>query len=248
MTQKIKERISALANIKDAVEMKYLWDCALVDMTALRAKVAAELVDLTALRATVAAAVVDLAAMRTPIAATVVDVTAMRTAARTKMLSPAGLAIGPSAKLTAQAAKPFMALAGGTLVYKPAATEMSVLPASTTTQGKFGLWAFYIDSAGTITTSARTAEADTAVAAFALMPAVPASKAQIGAIIVTDADSVFVAGTDALDAQGVTTIYIDTVGLQTDAVALTASAPAALTSAAPSALTTTTIAALTLAA
>jgi hypothetical protein len=116
---------------------------------------------------------------------------------------------------------PIMALCNGTLVFKPAGTDMSVLPASTTLQDAFGLWAFYIDSTGTITTSARCGNAASAVLAFAAMPAVPANLTQIGAIIVTDSNSSFVAATDSLNASGVQTIYIDCVG--------PAGVPAALT-------------------
>ncbi len=204
MTESIKLRIAALSNNHDAKEHKLMLDAALADLTELR----------------------------TELAAAVVDLTAARTTLNTRMLSPAGLAIGGGAKKTAQAAKPFFALAGGTLVYKPAATGMSALAAVTLAQGKFGMWCWYIDSAGTITTSAMTAAADTAAAAFALMPAVPANKAMIGAMIVTDSDSAFVADTDALDAQNVVVIYIDTVGTVTGLSALTATTPAALTLAA----------------
>ena len=204
MTEYIGPRVRGLANVKDAYELKFLLNSILVDLTAIRAVQAL----------------------------VVADITNIKTRANSSMLSPAGLAIGGGSKLTAQAAKPFMAIANGTAVYLPATTAMSNLPASTTTQGKFGLWAFYVDSTGTITTSARTAEADTAAAAFALMPVVPTGKTQIGCIIVTDSNSTFVAATDALDASGVTVIYIDNVANVTVPVAQTSTTPAALTLAA----------------
>ena len=247
MTERIKDRISALSNVRDAQEVKYLLDCILADLTEVRAHLALTVTDLAAMRTPIAANVVDVAAMRTPIAANVVDVAAIRTRSLSSMLSPAGLAIGGGSKLTAQAAKPFMAMVNGSLVFKPAATAMSALGASTIAQGKFGLYCWYIDSAGTITTSTVTADADTAAAAFALMPAVPASRAMIGSMIVTDSNSAFVAATDALDADGVTAIYIDTVASPAVPSALTASAPAALTASAPAALTGSAPAALTLA-
>ena len=246
MTERIKDRISALSNVRDAQEVKYLLDCILADLTEVRAHLALTVTDLAAMRTPIAANVVDVAAMRTPIAANVVDIAAIRTRLRSAMLSPAGLAIGPSAKLVPQAVKPVMAMAAGTLVFKAAGTEMSAL-AGTIANTKYGLWAFYVDSAGTITTSTKTADADTAAAAFALMPAVPTGKAQIGAIIVVSSDAGgFIGGTHALDLN-CTVIYIDTVGNAELPAALTAAAPAALTASAPAALTGSAPAALTLA-
>jgi hypothetical protein len=130
---------------------------------------------------------------------------------RYAMLSAPTLAIGGGAKQTAQATKPFMANVGGTMVFKAAATAMSAITGNIAT-GKFGLWAWYIDSAGAITTSTKTADADTAAAAFALMPAVPSGKVQIGAMIVTNSAGQFTGGTTALDAASTTVIYIDTIG------------------------------------
>jgi len=272
MAESIKQRLNALSNLPDAYEVKFLEDAALADLTALRAtmaliyadcvalrtKLAADIVDVAAMRTPIAATVTDVAAMRTPIAATVTDVAAMRTpiaatvvdvaAIRTRllssMLSPAGLAIGPSAKLVPQAVNPIMAMANGVLVFKPAATEMSAL-AGTIANTKYALWAFYVDSAGTITTSTKTADANTGAAAFLLMPAVPTGKAQIGAIIVVSSDAGgFIGGTHALDLN-CTVIYIDTVGNAEIPGALTAAAPAALTASAPAALTASAPAALT---
>lgn len=200
MAQKIKDRLSAQSNIKDSQELKYLWDALLVDLARIKVEQAAVLADLTAIRAKL----------------------------NCSMLSPAGLAIGPSAKLVPQAVKPVMAMAAGTLVYKPAATEMSAL-AGTIANTKFGLWAFYVDSAGTITTSTKTADAATAAAAFALMPTVPANKTQIGAIIVVSSDAGgFIGGTHALDLN-CTVIYIDNVASAAIHAALTATTPTALT-------------------
>lgn len=170
----------------------------------------------------------DLTALKARITTLLADVTAIRTRSLTSMLSPAGLAIGGGAKKTAQAAKPFVALANGTLVYKAAATGMSVLSGAIAA-GKHAIWAWYIDSAGTITTSTKTADADSVAAAFALMPAVPAGKAQIGFIIVSNGSaSAFTGETTALDAANMTVVYVDTVGHQTAPVALTTAAAATL--------------------
>jgi len=169
----------------------------------------------------------DLTALKAKIAAIVVDITAIRTRSNLAVLSPPVIGIGSGGKTTAASTKPVLANVGGTLVYKVAG-DFSALVGTLAT-AKSALWAFYMDSAGTITTSAKTADAATAAAAFALMPAIPADKVQLGFIIVSNATgSNFVGGTTALDAASVTTVYVDTVGLQTAPVALTASAPAAL--------------------
>ena len=204
MTEYIKHRLSALANANDANQLRWLFNAALVDLTAVRTK----------------------------LAAAVVDMTAMRARQNLAMISPVGLVQGSSTPGTCKTTYAIQAIVNGTFVYLPAATEMSVLPAQTVTQGNFGLFAFYIDAAGTITTSTAVINAATAAAAYALLPALPANKVQLGFIIVTDSNSAFVSGTDALNASGVTTIYVDNVGIQSPLVSLTTSAPAALTLAA----------------
>jgi hypothetical protein len=244
MSERIKYRLNALSEVKDAEELRKLMTAVLADLTELRTELAAAVADNVANRIRTAAAVVDLGVLRTPIAATIVDVAAARTALNTAMMSPAGLAIGGGSKYTAQAAKPFMAIAGGTYLFKPAATAMSDV-VGTIAQTKFALWAWYIDSAGTITSSSKTADADSAALAFALMPAIPANKAQIGCMIVTNSGEAWDAGTDALDKASTTVIYIDTVGMGPN-FTITASAPAALTVTTPAALTASTPAALTL--
>lgn len=103
----------------------------------------------------------------------------------------------------------FAALVAGVKVSKNADTDMSAIAGSLAT-AKSALWAFYIDSAGTITTSTKTADAATAAAALALKPAVPVNKAELGYIIVSNASgSAFTAGTTALDMAGVTTTYVN---------------------------------------
>lgn len=184
MTESVKQRCSSLSIHRDGFQIRRLFEAVLADLTLFKAGLAAGAVDLAAIRARNACA----------------------------MLSPAGLVLGTSTGKMPKTTYPIMALANGVLVFKPAGTDMSVLPASTTLQDAFGLWAFYIDSAGTITTSDRCGNTSTAALAFAAMPAVPANKTQIGAIIVTDSNSSFVAGTDSLNASGVTCIYIDCVG------------------------------------
>ena len=202
MTDSISQRTAALSITEDAFALRKLFETILADVAILGA--AAGLL--------------------------VTDLIAVKAREQNSMISNPGLAIGGGSKLTAQAALPFMAIAGGVLQYKPAATAMASLTAGTVAQNKYGLWAFYIDSAGTITSSSKTADCDSAALAFAAMPAVPANKAQIGCIIVINTGvGGFVGGTDALDKGGVTTvIYINNIGLPTAPVAATYSAPATL--------------------
>lgn len=128
------------------------------------------------------------------------------------MLTNPGLVINAGSSPLAKAGSAFAAVAAGTLVRKPANTAMSALVGTLAT-AKSALWAFYIDASGTITTSAKTADAATHDAALALMPAVPSNVAMIGFIVVDNASgSNFVGGTTALDAASVTTTYYSCTG------------------------------------
>jgi hypothetical protein len=126
--------------------------------------------------------------------------------------SGAGLTIAGGSKLKPTAANGFIYTAGGVTGYK-AAGDMSVL-AGTIADGKSAGWAFFIDDAGTITTSAKTADADDADAAFVLINAVavPDGNALIGFLVVSTSGATFVGNTTALDAGTATDLYISTVG------------------------------------
>jgi hypothetical protein len=98
----------------------------------------------------------------------------------------------------------------GLTVTKTADTDMAALVGTLATL-KYAAWAFYVDSAGTMTTSAKTADSTSSAAAIALLPAVPAGKLQVGYIVVyngTAAD--FVGGTTALDAALLVVTYVNT--------------------------------------
>jgi hypothetical protein len=202
MTDSIKQRTAALSITEDAFALRKLFEQILA----------------------------DIAELGPHAAQFVADITAVKAREKNSMISNPGLAIGGGSKLTAQAVKPFMAMANGVLLFKPAATAMSDLPASTVALNKYGMWCWYIDSTGTITTSAATADASTAAAAFALMPAIPANKAMIGCMILTTTTAGgWVAGTDAIDAGAAqTVIYINNIGLKTAPVAATYTASDAL--------------------
>lgn len=130
---------------------------------------------------------------------------------QSSMLTKAGLVIKAGSSAIVKAGSAFAAVVGGTPVRKAANTDMAALVGTLAT-AKSALWAFYIDAAGTLTTSAKTADADTHAAAMALLPVTPAGKAMIGFIIVDNATgSNFVGGTTALDAASLTVTYYDTL-------------------------------------
>jgi len=158
--------------------------------------------------------------MRPLLEAILADLTALNTqigllATREKnqTLSSAGLVIGTTSKKVPKAASPFCYVANGTLVFKAADTAMSAL-AGTIADAKAAGWAFYGDSAGTITTSAKTADAANAAAAFALVQAVPvpADKALIGYLVVATSGATFVGASTDLDAVTATATYVSIVG------------------------------------
>ena len=206
MSQSIKQRLASLANKSDAAELRKVLETQLADMTAIRDEV------------------VKL----------VTDVTATITRQKNMTLSSCGLAIAGGAKLTAQCASAFAYLANGSLKVK-AVADCSAL-VGTVADGKTAGWAFYIDSAGTITTSAKTADAagnDAAgvAATYVLLSAiaVPAGKTLIGWLAVGTTGATFVGGTTALDAGTATDTYLSLVGPANVPTAITAAAPAALT-------------------
>lgn len=171
----------------------------------------------------------DLVELRTELTALRADVSALRTRINSGTLSSAGLTIKAGSSAIVKAANAFAALANGTLVTKAADTDMAALVGTLAT-AKTAAWAFYVDSAGTLTTSAKTADAADAAAAIALLPAPPSNKAMIGFITVGNATgSNFVGGTTALDAASVTVAYYSTDGLLAYAAALTSNDPDALT-------------------
>jgi hypothetical protein len=126
--------------------------------------------------------------------------------------SPA-LAINDTGGTKVKAGATFAALADGTAV---AVTSGTVFPAlsGTIAAAKYGVWAFYVDSAGTITVSSKSADVATSgglTAALAAKASVPADKAEIGFIVVTGgAAAAFTGGTTALSAG--TTTYFSNLG------------------------------------
>ncbi len=179
------------------------------------------------------AIVTELHDVRAKYTALLADVTAGRSAGR--VTNNAGLVIKAGSSAIVKAGTAFAAMFNGVPVVKAANTDMAALVGTLAT-AKTAIWAFYIDAAGTLTASAKTADAADVASALALFPATPATKALIGFITVVNASGApFVGGTTALDAASVTTTYYSTVGVGSSA-ALTAAAVIAETSAAPSAV------------
>lgn len=146
------------------------------------------------------------ASLGTLLAAIQADVAAL--AATERLLASPGLVIKAGSSPTVKAGSGFSALAAGVVVTKAADTDMAAI-AGTLASTKFALWAFYVDSAGTLTSSTKTADVDDADAALRLKPAVPAGKVELGYIIVENGTGgAFTAGTTNLDATDVTTTYV----------------------------------------
>lgn len=87
-----------------------------------------------------------------------------------------------------------------------AGTDMPALPSGTITAGSFNIFAFFADSAGTVSALAGTEGTTRALAKF---PAFPEGKTLIGYLVVTYA-STFTNGTTPLDTA--TTLYISPIG------------------------------------
>jgi hypothetical protein len=151
------------------------------------------------------AVLADLTALRANIATLTTD------ASKAYTLTGAGLTIA-SGKKTATCGTAFWYMAGGAMHYK-AAGDCSAL-AGTIADAKAAAWTFYIDAAGDITTSAKTADAANAAAAAALAAAVavPAGLAAIGVLIVSSSGATFVGGTTDLDAGTATDVYYSFIG------------------------------------
>lgn len=128
-------------------------------------------------------------------------------AQRNQVIASAALAIKTGGSAIVANSRAFCYMIGGVL-YQKAASDMSAL-AGTLATAKAAAWAFYIDSAGTITTAAKTADAADATAALALVAAPPSGKVILGIVVVANATgSNFVGGTTALDTGSLTVSYL----------------------------------------
>jgi len=156
-----------------------------------------------------------------------VDDAALTAAAATKVLSKAGLAIHGSTSAVVKSVNGIAYMING-VMYTLAAADLSALVGTLAT-AKSAAWAFYVDAAGTVTTSAKTADSASHAAATALITAPPANKAMIGFIVVDNATgSNFVGGTTPLDTGSLTVSYYDVEGSVPVGLALTATTVGAL--------------------
>jgi hypothetical protein len=152
-------------------------------------------------------------ALLTDLAKGFADILSLRTAQISGVLQPAALAIKTGGSAIVRSTTNIVAKVGGTWAYV-AAGDMSAI-AGTLVTAHYAGWAFYVDNAGTVTTSTKTADCDSFALALAAVSAIstPSTKVLIGFIIVQNATgSDFTAGTTALDASNVTTTYFNVSG------------------------------------
>lgn len=126
-------------------------------------------------------------------------------------LGSAGLAIKAGASALVKAGTAVSAVANGTLVRIAVNTDMAAL-SGTVTNLKFNVFAFFVDSAGTLTSAMGIEGATLAAVTF---PPTPAGKAMLGFITINPTGTGnFVGGTTALDDATVvpTAVYVNTQG------------------------------------
>jgi len=137
------------------------------------------------------------------------DLTVLNDRLKSQLLGSGGLAIKGAGQAVAKAATAFYAFANGVLLTKAADTDMAAL-SGTVTNAAFNVYAFYVDSGGTLTSAMGTEGASLAAIVF---PAVPANKACIGFVIINPTGTGnFVGGTTALDDATVVpnAVYVNT--------------------------------------
>lgn len=126
-------------------------------------------------------------------------------------LTSAGLAIKGAGLLLVKAGSAFYGTANGVFVSKAADTDMAAL-SGTVVNATFNVYAFFIDSAGVLTSAMGTAGATWGTVIF---PPLPEKKALIGFVRINPTGTGnFVGGTTALDDATVApnAVYINCVG------------------------------------
>lgn len=114
----------------------------------------------------------------------------------THSITSAGLVIKAAANVLVKAGSVWHGIANGKLLTKAANTDMASL-SGTVTNAKFNVFAFFVDSAGTLTSQMGTEGATLAAVVF---PPIPEQKATIGYVVINPTGTGnFVGGTTALD-------------------------------------------------
>lgn len=129
----------------------------------------------------------------------------------TQNLTSAALAIKAGGSAVVKAGAAFYACANGKLVTKAINTDMAAL-SGTVTNAKFNVYAFFIDSGGTLTSAMGIEGATLAAVKF---PPLPEQKALIGFVLINPTGTGdFVGGTTALDDATVTpgAVYVNITG------------------------------------
>lgn len=122
-------------------------------------------------------------------------------------LNSAGLVIKAGGSALAKiGASDFYAVANGVIVKIAASTDMPALTGLNIGAGKFNVYCFFVDSAGTTSVAMGTEGATVGAVKW---PQFPEKKAHIGTLLVTYA-SAFTGGTTPLDTA--TTVYINSLG------------------------------------
>lgn len=122
-------------------------------------------------------------------------------------LTSAGLVIKAGGGILAKTgAAVFYAMANGTLLSLPAATDMPSLTGLVIGATRYNVACFFVDAAGALTTAFGT---DGAALGGVIFPPFPRGKALVGFLLVTHS-ATFTGGTTPLDTA--TTVYISPVG------------------------------------
>lgn len=237
-------------------EVSVLLGGAVDDLTEIRAEVVKLVTDLTASRAEVVKLVTDLTAARAEVVKLVADIAThrtevnkIRTGLSNMVLTDAAIAIATTKTKIKTVTNPISYLIGGVFYSKAATDNFWTLTGFNCANALFNKCLLCIDSSGNMQIAAGTAGAS---AGTVVLPAIPASYAVVGQVLVNPTGTGdFTGGTTDLDDGTVipNAVYTDLsfhVDTLSALAAGTAVAPAALTAVAPAAMTATAPSALTL--
>lgn len=126
----------------------------------------------------------------------------------TFLITAPTITIKAASSPTAKMSTALRVLVAGSFQAKAANTDLTAISGNLA-DTKTALWAWYIDSSGTLSISTKTADVASAALALAAKPAVPDNKVEIGYAIIGNATgATFQGGTTALDATGLTVAFV----------------------------------------